>query len=180
MDPSLTRLDTAIRARIAKENDFITRITAEFRRISAGLQRTANSSSPQVQSNLAPFIQRINAATAQLKSRPFGDGSDSDLDALVRSVTNTPSSGSSPGFFSGLSSLNPFANAGPGTAPANQRLITGTYGNPDDDDDDQYEDPLTSEPPPQPRSTDPRFGLHGGRRGGWKTKRSRRSKRRSH
>ena len=208
MENALNQLNSAIEARIDKENAFIQRITDEFARISAGLQRTASSSSPQVQADLAPFIQRIDAATAKLKDRSsFGDGDNSDLEALVRAVTGNSgsgSSGSSPGFLSGLSSM--FSRPTPPATPAATR-VSRAFGRdrpvrptqrdarrqPTADDmgelvpdvgEEDYQDPLLSEPAPPPGSdidpSNPRFNdwqQQAGRRGGWKTTRSKRSKR---
>lgn len=209
MESSLDQLNSAIEARIDKENAFIQRITDEFARISAGLQRTASSSSPQVQANLAPYIQRIDAATAKLKDRSsFGDGDNSDLEALVRAVTGNSgsgSSGSSPGFLSGLSSMFSRPTPTPAATPAatpdrpvrpTQRDANALRRQPTADDMgelvpdlDDYQDALPSEQAPPAGSvihpSDPRFHdsqqLGGSRkRGGWKTKRSKRSRRRPH
>ena len=86
MENSLQQLNTAIQARIQKENLFIQRITQEFARISADLQRTA-SANPQVQ--LQPFIRRIDEATELLNRRP-SFGTNFNLDALVQSVKGRP------------------------------------------------------------------------------------------
>jgi hypothetical protein len=105
MENSLQQLNTAIQARIQKENLFIQRITQEFARISADLQRTA-SANPQVQ--LQPFIRRIDEATELLNRRP-SFGTNFNLDALVQSVKgrpntppNTPPTTPTGSVFSGL------------------------------------------------------------------------------
>lgn len=122
MEDSLRNLDTAIQARIAKEDLFIQRITQEFARISADMRQTA-SDHPQV--NLNDFIHRIDTATAKLNQRPsFGTGD--DLDQLVRRVkgnsTNTPNT-----------PMNTPMNTRPMTEL--QRLQHGYYETPEDGND---------------------------------------------
>ena len=193
---SLDRLDSAIQARIAKENDFIQRITDEFRQISAGIARTAASSSPQVQADLAPFIQRIDAATALLKTRPFGD--DYNLEGLVRNVKgrgNPPPSSS--GFFNFMNTTPRPATPAPrpryrteaerirGDANAQRQAVEASAAA-----NDGFYDAVG---PPIPERTQEqnqantaaaqtdsmfsRLGFTGGKRGGWTAKRTKRSRR---
>ena len=128
MENSLTQLDRAIEARLAKENEFLRQITAEFERISTGLQQTA-SANPQVQADLQRYIQRIDEAVDKLNTRP-SFGARSDINALVQNVTGRrpppppPGSGSG-GFLSGLfgssssssSSAPPSLSSAPSSSP---------------------------------------------------------------
>jgi hypothetical protein len=79
MDPtnSLNLLDQAIQARIAKENDFIARITNEFQKIKRDMQQSSSRSGPDVQQFSQQYIKRIDDATKALKElHSFGDGDD--------------------------------------------------------------------------------------------------------
>jgi len=91
MDRALDDLNTAIEARLAKENEFINQITAEFRRISADMQRTA-SANPRLEPDLQPYIERIDEAADLLNSRP-SLGLRSNVAELVQQIRGGPPPG---------------------------------------------------------------------------------------
>lgn len=178
MERSLIDLDRAIDARIAKETEFINLIINEFRTITADMQRTASNLPPSQQENLQHYIELIDQATNKLDSRP-AFGTNADLNGLVRSVTaprppppGPPPPGSS--IFSGLGSrLSNLMSPTPRPNAELQNLRNGYY---EPDVNSLGNDSVT----PNPEQDDGQIGRIGGKRrtrGGWKSKKNRRSKR---
>jgi hypothetical protein len=126
MQRSLRDLNTAIRARIAKEDAFLDRIRAEFDRIKNSMQNAA-ASNPAAAPHLDPFIPQIAAATDLLNNtKSFGTGSNSDQDVLFRNVVGPDVPGSGPGsggLFSGPSAPGGLFS-GPSATPASVTPVT--------------------------------------------------------
>lgn len=173
MDESLRDLNTAIRARIAKEDAFLDRVTAEFNRIKDEMVQLA-SNSPDAQRILGPIIPQIAAATDLLNNtKSFGTGVNSDPDALWNNVTSAlsgrprgpappasgpapgsgpapPASGGPPPYASASSVVAPASGSGSGSSVASAPGFFSRLG----------------------------FGSSGGsRKGGWISKSTRKSKR---
>ena len=204
MDQSLRDLNTAIQARIAKEDAFIARITSEFDRIRTQMQQAA-SANPDAEAILAPFIQRIAPATAQLNNQSsFGTGSNSDQNELFNRVVNSrssrPASGSgsgatpavtpavaSGGLFSSFFSPSPAPRPSPTPRPsrgfrptAEQRDAYALAQNDIYEDVQDAHDDTPEPTPPEPTESprlNRRSGFGGSRKGGWKSRKSKRPRR---
>jgi len=163
LERSLEQLNTAIDARITKEDEFIRRITEEFRMINADLQR---NSSINPQANLQPFIIRINEGIHKLNNRP-SFGTDSNLDQLVYTVNGSRPPRSPPSYRNLFSRLNPFSTAARPNAEQRQENLDLLNGNYQDAQGAFPDEPLL------PNDNDLR-SVGGGKRtrGGWKSRKS--------
>jgi hypothetical protein len=173
MDNSLRQLNAAIDARIAKEDEFIRRITQEFGRIKQALE-AARAQNPQAGNILAPIIQQVDAASARVRdtdSFGTGDLSRNLFDRVVNGPGPRPPGPPAPSLLSGLFGSSPAVN-GPGPRPPGPPA-TGLFSG------------LFPSPAPGTITVDPRVAARGPRplppggpqSGGWKTKRSKRPKR---
>ena len=180
---ALNALDTAIQQRIQREKDFIAKLVLEFKSCVEGVEQVASSASPQVQANLQPYIDRLQQSTQNLKTLdPLPEG------VNVMNLAKTTRNGQAASTTGPITPTNTSYFGGPTSGSA-----------PDDDSDDDSDDDGRTNPSyfgdnissPHIDGENPEdiegIGdvdympeVDGGRRGGWKPRRSTRRSTRRH